>query len=476
MKPFDLLRRNPMSKPERERRVCAQQPTTAAWVSRSSGSPRVRSLVIGLSSILGMSGAATWSANTLAANVNVTNCFDSGAGSLRNAVAAANEGDTVVLGGNLPCSTITLSSGAINVTRNTLYLTGPGADVLAVSGGGHYGVLRHSGTDRLGITGLTLRDGKYISATSPRGGCVYSAGSVTLVDSTIANCAVEGTSKATARGGGIYAHGTIGMRNSTITGNVAAGTAGNARGGGVYVSGTIVARNSIFTNNEAASTAYYFSEGGGLWTRGNTYIGGSLVAGNKAAIAAAIGSESALGGTSLGIVNSTISSNVASFRFSAIYTKVPTTLSNSTIAFNESPDGGALYSVSAALTLQSSMIADNIAGGFQNDLDGALGPPVSGYNNLITSSTIGFPQNTITTCPKLGPLGANGGGAMLTHALLGNSPAINAGYVTNGLQTDQRGAGFPRVAGAKADIGAFERQAGVDDRIAVAGFEPVCDH
>ena len=448
---------------------------TALPVS-ASRRPRLRSLSAGLISILSLAGAATWSCDTLAANVYVANCADSGSGSLRNAVATANEGDTVVLGGNLPCSTISLTSGAINVTRNTLYLSGPGADVLAISGGNHYGVLRHSGNGRLGISALTIRDGKYISANLPRGGCVYSAANVTLVDSVIANCAVEGTSNAMARGGGIYAHGTIGMQNSTITGNVAAGTAGSARGGGVYVTGTIVARNSIFTDNEAATTANYFSEGGALWTRGNTYIGSSLISGNRAAVAAAIGTESALGGTSLGIVNSTISSNVASFRFSGVCTKVPTTLSNSTIAFNESPDGGALYSVGAALTLQSSIIADNVTAGMQNDLDGANSPPVSGYKNLITSSTIGFPADTITTCPKLGPLAANGGGAMLTHALSSTSPAVDAGYVTNGLQTDQRGPGFPRAAGSKADIGAFERQAAGDDRIAVAGFEPVCDH
>ena len=33
-----------------------------------------------------------------------------------------------------------------------------------------------------------------------------------------------------------------------------------------------------------------------------------------------------------------------------------------------------------------------------------------------------------------------------------------------------------RTVGAKTDIGAFERQGAGDDRIAVAGFEPVCDY
>ena len=57
--------------------------------------------------------------------------------------------------------------------------------------------------------------------------------------------------------------------------------------------------------------------------------------------------------------------------------------------------------------------------------------------------------------PGLGPLNANGGPTR-THALLGGSPAINTGSNPLGLATDQRGAGFPRVNGGQADIGAYE--------------------
>ena len=442
--------------------------------------PQMRSLAIGLISALGVAGAAAWPAETLAAPLYVQNCLDSGGGSLRDAISAANNGatETVILGANLPCSTITLTSGALKVTRDTLYLKGPGANVLSISGDGKFGVLRHSGAGKLGIYGLTIRDGKYVSTSVPRGGCIYSASNIALVDSTVGNCAVEATDSAEARGGGIYAHGIIGMRNSVITGNVALGDAAGSRGGGIYVKGTIVAMDSVFSDNEAAvgPVALGFSQGGALWTSGSAYLEGSLVSGNRAAVAAAIGSEPYAAGSFLAVVNSTVSSNVASFRFGGIYAKVPVTVNNSTIAFNTSPSGGAVYSVKQSLTLNSSIIADNVSAGLQGDLDGALDPPLIGYNNLITSSTIGFPPGTITSCPRLGPLAANGGGAMLTHALLNTSPAINAGFSGPNLVTDQRGPGFPRVAGASADIGAFERQGGTDDRISVHGFEPVCDH
>jgi hypothetical protein len=57
--------------------------------------------------------------------------------------------------------------------------------------------------------------------------------------------------------------------------------------------------------------------------------------------------------------------------------------------------------------------------------------------------------------PLLGPL-QNNGGSTRTHALLPGSPAINAGSNPLGLATDQRGADFPREAGGRADIGAYE--------------------
>ena len=63
----------------------------------------------------------------------VGNCNDSGAGSLREAVTAATDGDTIDLTA-LTCSTITLPSGAIEIKAKDLTLQGPGQDKLRVSG------------------------------------------------------------------------------------------------------------------------------------------------------------------------------------------------------------------------------------------------------------------------------------------------------------------------------------------------------
>jgi hypothetical protein len=75
---------------------------------------------------------------------------------------------------------------------------------------------------------------------------------------------------------------------------------------------------------------------------------------------------------------------------------------------------------------------------------------------------IGGPVNGAID-PRLGPL-ADNGGPTFTHALLPDSPAINAAdplAVAGGddvSQFDQRGAPFSRIAAGRIDIGSFESQ------------------
>jgi hypothetical protein len=106
---------------------------------------------------------------------------------------------------------------------------------------------------------------------------------------------------------------------------------------------------------------------------------------------------------------------------------------------------------------QSTIIANNAVGGTPQDLWAQVdfGARVIGADNLIESSNAPLPADTIGTDPMLGPL-ADNGGRTRTHALLPGSPAIDAGNNRSGFLWDQRGPGFPRVAGARADIGAFE--------------------
>src|SRR5438046_8185987 len=68
--------------------------------------------------------------STQATTISVTNTNDSGAGSLRQALADANDGDTIDFQAGIS-GTITLTSGQLVVNANIM-IDGPGADMLAV--------------------------------------------------------------------------------------------------------------------------------------------------------------------------------------------------------------------------------------------------------------------------------------------------------------------------------------------------------
>ena len=68
-----------------------------------------------------------------------------------------------------------------------------------------------------------------------------------------------------------------------------------------------------------------------------------------------------------------------------------------------------------------------------------------------------MPADGLTGDPRLATLAQNGGHSR-THALLDDSPAINAGSNEDGLAFDQRGPAFVRTYGSAPDMGAFEFQ------------------
>ena len=154
------------------------------------------------------------------------------------------------------------------------------------------------------------------------------------------------------------------------------------------------------------------------------------------------------------------------------------------IASNTSRYGGAVgilwsgtYDYSYTLYLDSTIIANNrIDGPGGHAADLATSPnltlTVTGSNNLVGTAdpNVTLPPDTILGVdPQLLPLAGNGG-ATWTMALAPGSPAIDAGSNPRAFDTDQRGAGFARVFGPAADIGAYEVQP-AGDVIFVSGFD-----
>jgi hypothetical protein len=399
----------------------------------------------------------------------VSNCNDSGAGSLRNAIAGALSGDTIDMTG-LTCSRILLTGGEIVAPQRSLYLIGRSRSALTIDGNASSRVFRHNHIGRFRLTQLTIANGR---ATD--GGCILSEfGEVELVRSRIRNCVsvFDSSTFTGARGGAIWARvalmtdsaahfnsitastgqggaiwaGTVRLLRSQVYGNQA------WHGGGIYSSfneGSISLSYSLVKDNVARM------QGGGLYVAGagSLTVNKSTIVGNRSL------SDDAEGGGIYGytwnetqIVDSTISGNRAATR-SAVSTSSQLRIHNSTIAFNVET-----FECDAAVPQQRVISSSIIA---RNTCLAGQGYDVNDASYYTTDSLIERPRyrvssDTIVADPRLAPL-ANNGGPTPTHALMADSPALERG--NNGLQRayDQRGPGFPRVRGAFPDIGAFER-------------------
>jgi len=414
----------------------------------------------------------------------VSTCADDGdLGSLRAVIESANtvSGDTIDMSG-LMCSTITLdpNKGEIVIPQSYLYLEGPGSHLLTIDAGNVSRVLRHTGYGRLGLSDITIANGAVDTTALPYGGCIYSAGSVTLFQSAVSHCDLTSSSSFDAAlGGGVYAHGVLTLNRSTITDSSAfAGQGPNAVGGGAYAYGGFNAHYSEISGNSAHASNGGLGYDGGVSVFGAVDIESSTISENTANIVGGLGLRGGAAHAAT-ITNSTISSNIAAKYYGGIFSNAPLTIDNSTIAFNRvnfEPDntpGHGLFIQAQPTLLRNTIIAGNRGSdGWHDDLGGSGAVTLTGSKNLITSSSLPPLPDTITTCPGLQPL-TNNGGITRTHALSRLSPAIDQGDAGS-LLFDQRGA--LRSVGAAADIGSVEWQQGeTDERLFVHGFDGLCD-
>ena len=92
--------------------------------------------------------------STQAATITVTNTNDNGAGSLRQAIADAHDGDTIKFG---VTGTITLTTGELLVDKS-ITISGPGSDNLTVDGNDFGRVFHVSNGVTATIAGLTITE------------------------------------------------------------------------------------------------------------------------------------------------------------------------------------------------------------------------------------------------------------------------------------------------------------------------------
>ncbi len=369
---------------------------------------------------------------------------DNVGGGIRVAISEAIISDSVITRNSLAfgagvqsdASTVSIIDTVVSKNRS---VTGLGIGGGIHNNAGKLSLLRTRVVDNEALTG----GGIHSTEQSVFGGAV---GEAEIVDSTISG-------NAATHGGGIYNLGVpLTIVETTIDQNTAVSAGGgllNAGAGEVHV------ERSTFSNNSSQS------DGGGIYnaTGGTVVVTNSTLSGNEAGY---------FGG---GIFNVHTGSLVELHHSTVVQNRA-------NVAFSDFGFGGGIYlSNGTHAMLDQTIVAGNIwaAGSprwsdIETDAGGSL-TAGSAYNLIGDPATAGGLVNGVDGNIVGDGLGdvldinsvldttlADNGGPTLTHALIYDSPAINAGD-PNFLPPpdyDQRGAGFPRVQNGRIDIGAVE--------------------
>jgi hypothetical protein len=417
------------------------------------------------------------------ATITVTNLYDSGAGSLRDALSTAQSNDTIQFAPNLAGGTLVLTGGELTIDKNITIdgdIAGNGTPGITISGNSASRVFNETGGPAIvaRLDGLVIRDGSAGSGNSGGGIEVGQTDELFLTNSQVIN------NQAFA-GGGIYGVNAseIVLVNTSVFGNRSDNV-----GGGIYAaaSATLTMANATISDN------YSQSAGGGI----------------------------ALGYDASGMLtNTTLAGNGSGNNGGAIYGHTSQIrLYDSTLTGNYATSaGGGIYNLTGSVgiplvLLSNSIVAGNAAGGSGSDLDldgsplylhgsNILGSTPANANPINQSSGTytqidGSSQAALETVftrvdhnPHtfvLSGVLADNGGPVKTVAInpagitynAGSNAALppdsfdlnNNGNTAEPLPVDARG--FARVAGGTVDIGAFEQQQGTNFLVTTLADNP----
>ena len=450
------------------------------------------------------------SSKTLGNTYTVTKYFDTDDGvcdsdcSLREAIVAANN--------SLGQDTILIDYGTHFITRTgTLEDDGHSGDLdilddLIIVGDSYYydAIVDGGGIDRVfhivnsgtvvTFTGFTIQNGSVLTNLEDGGG-IYNNGTLHLLDMKVNNNDAE-------IGGGIANFGGLYLDSVEIFNN---GSDNTSQGGGIYSAGKLEIRESLIKDNDATDGGGLYTDenstviettfegnvaddyGGGIYSdyplelfdstfkRNYADFGAGLYINNEGDIQRVTfdsnvsnvgdgGGVYSSGNADVNLQNVTLTGNQGGNHGGGIYNSGIISIRNATIYQNTSFYGGGIYNESVgSVELANTIIALN-PNEFNKNCQG-LGTYTSlGYNlsNYVTGDSCNLTQSTDKQAsdPLLNSL-ADNGGKTKTHALLSNSPALDAGGNTLCAETDQRWYVRP-VDGEpdgsiNCDIGAFER-------------------
>ncbi len=477
-----------------------------ASANASAGNLTLTAPIANLNQAIVLKAGSTLSGTATTVNVGAT-------GTVQNGVDVSAAGGIV----NLAAATYTLAQ-EVGINKNVT-VRGTGAGSTTVSGNNAVRVFNIGTTGTVTLDGMSIVNGKLtnygyggginnsgtltvsnstLSGNSisygGRGGGIYNNGMLTVNNSTLSgnsasfgygggihnngmltvnNSTLSGNSASFGYGGGILNNRTLTVNNSTLSGNSA------SSGGGIHNSDTATLNNSTLSGNSATDNSS--SSGGGIDNYGTVTLNSSTLSGNYAA-----GTYSSGGGISTGDIafpavkltlivnNSSISGNYATGTNSSgggiFNDRSIIQVNNSTLSGNSTTgQGGGIYNSRGPMIISNSIVSGNTAGSGREIYHFDYGSRVAsqgynlfgynGDNGLINVDIIGTDRTpTVALNQIIAPL-ANNGGPTQTHALVLNSPALNAGDPTSTLTIDQRGgqrgpAGLN--AGSRIDIGAYE--------------------
>ncbi|HLA95094.1 MAG TPA: choice-of-anchor Q domain-containing protein [Pyrinomonadaceae bacterium] len=333
--------------------------------------------------------------------------------SIREAVAVAQSGDTVIFNSNLIGQTFTLGGSEIVIT-NRITIDGDidGVNVAFISGAGTSRIFFIAPGGGLDLKNAILVQGNGNGAQSPgSGGAIF------------------------VRDGSLF------LDRVAIRGNAA------TRGGAIMLS---TAANNIITNSSiTTNTADDDAPGILMFSPSNLYISNTTISNNRV-----IAPDAFAGGALVNLGGELH-------------------LRNCTITNNQAGRGGGIYAGGSLVSLGNTIVANNTVTSSGPDIFSTASELESVGGNLIGNTQTIDPtvftqtNDALNINPLLAPVNANQGGhPVSTHPLQAGSPALNTGINALAVEplgnaplaTDGRGIDFPRIAGATVDKGAFEDQ------------------
>jgi CSLREA domain-containing protein len=424
---------------------------------------------------------------------------------------APNGGGILQTGGSLTLRDVVVTANSTGNGGNMRFGS-PNLGGFGGFGGGIYGSGTLTMTDCVISNNTTGNGGNGLSSGGSGGrgaGIFFAPGTLTMTNVVITgNHTGQGGSPGGNSGdaGGMWTGGDffpaqttdVILNKVTISDNTTATALPNSdsgTAGGIYVyNGTMRLIDTTVKNNHTGDAPRQAGRGGGIFNSATLTVLNSLISGNSTGNNS-FGSNNNGGGiasfASLTLVNTTVSGNSTGQEIAGIGGGVfvfnQATLINCTVTGNNTPGDNAngVGGFNSTITLANTIIAGNGDSPNDKDLQNTLFSEATfisqGFNLIGNADGVsafnGVGDQIGTTAapldPHLGPL-ADNGGLTLTHALLTNSTALDAGSnalakdpnVT--LETDQRGAG--RIADsldpdslAVVDIGAFEFHQTLED-------------